>query len=302
MLAGGMATRFGGGCKPLAPVGLHGEAVIDLNASDALEAGFGSIVVVLGPQSGPAIEYHIQRCWPPGLSVALPVQSVPLGTAHAALCARPYVGPLPFALVNADDIYGVDSLGDLCRHLRSSTDHANVAYRLADTIVSDDPVTRGTCSVGPDGRLLSMAERKRVTRMTDGTFESKDGKQPVVLDPDTPVSVNLWGFQPGIWPVLEEAVQAVHPQVRAEGSLDGEPAHGNEVLLPEVVGAMVAGRTPGGGPSQTVRVLEGRGRCIGVTHAGDLPIVRTELAVMVGRGVRLDRLWTAAARSVPPVR
>ena len=53
MLAAGMAKRYGG-CKPLAPVGLHGEAVIDLNASDARRAGFGEIVLVLGPLSGPA--------------------------------------------------------------------------------------------------------------------------------------------------------------------------------------------------------------------------------------------------------
>ena len=35
LLAAGRARRYGG-CKPLAPVGLHGEAVIDLVASDAL--------------------------------------------------------------------------------------------------------------------------------------------------------------------------------------------------------------------------------------------------------------------------
>ena len=35
VLAAGMAKRYGG-CKPLAPVGLHGEAVIDLIAGDAV--------------------------------------------------------------------------------------------------------------------------------------------------------------------------------------------------------------------------------------------------------------------------
>src|SRR5579872_7179898 len=110
MLAAGMATRYGGGCKPLAPVGQHGEAVIDLNASDALSAGFGGVVVVLGPHSGPAIAYHIERCWPRAVDVALAEQTVPLGTAHATLCARLDVGQRRFALVNADDVYGVEAL------------------------------------------------------------------------------------------------------------------------------------------------------------------------------------------------
>ena len=44
ILAAGRAKRYGG-CKPLAPVGTHGEAVIDLVASDALDAGFSTIVL-----------------------------------------------------------------------------------------------------------------------------------------------------------------------------------------------------------------------------------------------------------------
>ena len=48
ILAAGRARRYGG-CKPLAPVGPNGEAVIDLVASDALAAGFDTIVLVLGP-------------------------------------------------------------------------------------------------------------------------------------------------------------------------------------------------------------------------------------------------------------
>lgn len=293
MLAAGMATRYGGGCKPLAPVGLRGEAVIDLNASDARQAGFGRIVVVLGPQSGPAITYHIEQCWPDGLDVALAEQRFPLGTAHAALCAHRFVGDAPFALINADDVYGAPSLEELCRFLMRSDEHANVAYRLADTIVSDEPVTRGTCTADPDGRLVEMVERKRVARRPDGRFDSDDGKEPAVLEPDTLVSVNLWGLHSSVWPVLEAAVAVVHPEVSPDGELGGEPAGDTEVLLPEVIGAMVTGR--GAGPAQPVRVLEGIGRCIGVTHPGDLPVVRTELAVMVGQGIRSERVWGVSA-------
>jgi hypothetical protein len=291
VLAAGMATRYGGGCKALAPVGLRGEALIDLNASDAQEAGFGRVVVVLGPHSGPAITYHIEQCWPQSLDVRLAEQRLPLGTAHAALCAHGHVGDGPFAVVNADDVYGVPSLARLCRFLAESDEHANVAYRLSDTIVSDDPVTRATVRAGPDGRLEEMVERRKVARRPDGRFVAADGKEPAELSPDTPVSVNLWGFQPSVWSVLEAAVTAAHPGVGLDGVVAGEPGDDAEVLLPEVIGAMAAGRPAGGGAAQTVRVLEGVGRCIGVTHPGDLRVVRTELAVMVGQGTRAERMW-----------
>jgi hypothetical protein len=288
-----MATRYGGGCKPLAPVGQHGEAVIDLNASDALSAGFGRVVVVLGPHSGPAIAYHIARCWPEAVDVALAEQTVPLGTAHAALCARPLVAERRFALVNADDVYGVDALETLCRHLAETEEHANVAYRLADTIVSDDPVTRGTAIAGPDGLLREMVERKKVSRQPDGTFRADDGKEPARLDAGTPVSVNLWGFQPAIWPLIDTAVRLAHPAVAADGTIQGELAAEDEVLLPEVIGAMVRGEHAGLDRPQPVRVLRAPGRTVGVTHQEDLPLVRTELAAMVGEGIRAARLWTA---------
>ena len=71
ILAAGRARRYGG-CKPLAPVGPHGEAVIDLVASDALAAGFGTIVLVLGPSTGPAIRYHVERTWPSPSTSASP--------------------------------------------------------------------------------------------------------------------------------------------------------------------------------------------------------------------------------------
>ena len=64
MLAAGMAKRYGG-CKPLAPVGLHGEAVIDLIAGDAVRGRLRrTSSSSLGPPPGPAISYHVRRTWP----------------------------------------------------------------------------------------------------------------------------------------------------------------------------------------------------------------------------------------------
>ncbi len=296
VLAGGLAKRYGG-CKPLAPVGLYGEAVIDLTVSDAMAAGFGNVVLVLGPQTASAIRYHVRRTWPGAVPASSVVQPVPLGTAHALLCAHEALPEGPFAVVNADDVYGIDALSLLARHLSDDADakhgrtHAMVSFALRDTIVTESPVTRGTCVIGDDGELVGMVERRKVVGHDDGRFSSSDGVEPAELDPQTPVSVNLWGFTGAVWPVLEHAVLAAHPGVGPDGSIVDETKVDPdlEVLLPEVIGQMVSGRAPGG--VQVVRVLRGPGRCLGVTHADDLPVVRGELAAMIGQGLRPEAAW-----------
>ena len=295
VLAAGMARRYGG-CKPLAPVGPMGQAVIDLTAGDALGNGFGDVVLVVGPSTGPAIEYHVRRCWPDQVQVSFAQQTVPLGTAHAVLCARSHVpDDHSFAVVNADDLYGPRSFETLAAHLSTNTDHALVAFHLEDTIATGGAVTRGTVEVGPDGHHLSgIAERRFVSRHVDGSFASEDGIEPRNLDPATPVSVNLWGFHPSMWQALEHAVCSVHPHIGSDGTVkisdDTDIAH-EEVLLPEVVAAMVAPGATGSGDSTKVAVLQGSGRCLGVTHAEDLPIVRAQVEALVGRGERPESPW-----------
>jgi hypothetical protein len=131
---------------------------------------------------------------------------------------------------------------------------------------------------------------------SDGRFTSHDGLEPLEIPPDTLVSVNLWGFFPGVWQALEAAVMDIHPGVAPDGSVRDESGVkvGVEVLLPEVIGQLVNGVAPGGAPAQTVRVLDGPGRCLGVTHSEDLPLVRNELAAMVGQGSRPEGIWETA--------
>ena len=47
IMAAGIGSRFGGGIKQLAPVGLNGEIVMDYSIHDAIEAGFNKIVFII---------------------------------------------------------------------------------------------------------------------------------------------------------------------------------------------------------------------------------------------------------------
>jgi CTP:molybdopterin cytidylyltransferase MocA len=289
ILAAGMARRYGG-CKPLAPIGPRGEAVIDLVASDALAAGFGLVVLVLHPETGPAIRYHVERTWPSGVAVEFTTQRLPLGTVHAVLAAREAVGADAFAVGNADDVYGREPMGRLADQLASAPgEHALVGFTLDVTVGTDDPVTRGICRVDDRGYLAGLDERRHVARIA-GTdrFRSDDGRKPAELAGDLPASMNLGGFQPGIWDVFAPAMEASGLN---EEALLAEVAAGREipkaeVLLPEVVAAEVAA-----GRGLPFRVLPAGSPVVGVTHASDLPAATAELARQIALGTRAAALW-----------
>jgi hypothetical protein len=293
VLAAGLARRYGG-CKPLAPIGPAGEAVVDLLTSDAISAGFGQIVLVLHPETGPAVRYHVERCWPESVPVAFAEQRLPLGTVHAVLAAKPALeADRPFAVANADDVYGESAMRLLADRLGSDDDeHVLVAYPLASTVVTDDPVTRGICEVSPDGHLVRLTERRKVTRQEVGEpFVAHDGLEPEFLLPTLPSSVNLWGFRPAIWQVFEGAMAAsgLDEEVLLAAAAAGEEPSKAEVLLPEAVSKMVAD-----GTGAAVRVVITDARLVGVTHASDLPIASGELARQVAWGIRPARLWSGA--------
>lgn len=290
VLAAGMARRYGG-CKPLAPIGPNGEAVIDLLVSDAVSAGFGEIVLVLHPETGPSIRYHVEQCWPGSVTVSFAEQRLPLGTVHAVLAARGNLSAdRSFAVANADDVYGQEAMGLLAKHFAVSADeHALVGYELASTVATDEPVTRGICQVDENGLLVGLTERRKVARQ-HGTdrFVSEDGLVPAELDGTVPASVNLFGFQPDIWSTFESAMDASGLD---EDALVAEVAKGAElpkaeVLLPEVVATMVAE-----GRGLPVRVIPTSAKVVGVTHAADLPAVSGELARQVAWGIRPSALW-----------
>jgi CTP:molybdopterin cytidylyltransferase MocA len=269
-LAAGRAKRYGG-VKQLANVGVHDEAVIDLIASDAIAAGFTRMVLVVNPDTGPAIEAHVKEHWPKSLSVAFAIQSRPLGTVHAVLAARHDIDPeAPFAVANADDLYGREALSALMEHLRTQSTNALVGFRLDRALVGETPVTRGVCTV-EGTRLTHVDERRKVHRSGD-RFRSDDGREPVELHGAVRVSMNLWGFRPSMWQLFDTAMLAA-----TSASED------QEVLLPEVVGSAVEH------DNLEITVLFCDARCIGVTHAEDLAVVQADVRAQVMAGERPDR-------------
>lgn len=273
LLAAGHGRRFGG-LKQLAPVGDGGEALIDFTVQQARRAGFEGIVLVVREEIRAEMENHVARAWPAGLPVDVVVQGPQPGTVPAVLAAAAAIDG-PFAVANADDLYDEAALGSIVRHFRGDCERqVLVGYRLANTVLTNQPVKRGLCVLDEAGDLLDLVEH-HVCRRQDGAFDASplfgdDESAPRVLLGDEPVSMNLWGFHHEVLALLEEA--AAEHRLAAMRNPGETPA---ELLLPEVLGQQVRHQRA------RVRVVETSGRCIGLTHRDDLPLVRAALAPLM---------------------
>ena len=283
LLAAGMGSRFGGP-KQIAPIGPGGSALIDYAARDAVAARFGRLVLIVRGEILEAVEQHVERHWPDGLRPEYVRQDLepaavaavaagrakPLGTAHALVAAAPAIGDGPFGVANADDLYGPAAFEQLAAHLAGGGGHALVAYRLANTLLGDRPVNRALCRVDGAGRLTGVVEGAVHVAPGGGGLSwcpiGAPESEARAMTGDEPVSMNLWGFTPEVVPILRDAFAAFE----AGGGI----AAGEELFLPTVVGEHLGGAAAGG---LDVTVLVSDGRCLGVTHPDDVPLLQATL-------------------------
>ncbi len=292
ILAAGLGRRFGG-LKQLVPVGPSGETLFDYTLFDALRSGFDEAVLVVRPETEAEMRRHVEGgaarhialafahqdlATLPGGRVAPAERSKPWGTTHAVLAARELL-TRPFGVANADDYYGraaVAALGGfLSEPAREVGTWAMVGFAAADTLPSEGAVSRGIVRAA-DGWLERIEEVHTLRRHPEGAaWDAPEG--PRVVPPETPVSMNLWGF--GL-----EALDDF--ERRFSAFLESEPGLEEECYLPEVVGAAVTER------AARVRILEARSRWCGMTAAKDLESVRSTLRDLVEEGVYPDSLWS----------
>ncbi|MBQ9413182.1 MAG: NTP transferase domain-containing protein [Oscillospiraceae bacterium] len=295
VMAAGLGSRYGG-VKQVERVGPRGEILMEYAIYDAVRAGFDRIVVILKPEMiADAREAYFDRIEKAGVELCFACQSVsgswrdipipagrtkPLGTVHALLSAAEYLDR-PFAVINADDYYGRESLNCLSRvlpELRSGGDAAMVAYRLKNTVSPHGTVTRGVCAV-EDGYLRGVTETYHIGAGEDGLLRGDDGAGAArVLDPDGPVSMNLWAFHTDFMNSLAEVM------TRFLKGLD-RADNRSECLLPAAVDERIASGT------LRCRALDTEDHWFGMTYPQDKAAVVEELRGLHAAGVYPDGLW-----------
>ncbi|MBM4022964.1 MAG: nucleotidyltransferase [Planctomycetes bacterium] len=294
VLAAGMGSRYGG-LKQIDPMGPAGETLLDYSVFDALRAGFARVVFVIRPDFEAAFRARVLARFAGRIETALAFQTLgmlptgctvppgrkkPWGTTHAILCSRDVVRE-PFAMINADDFYGRDSFGILGRRLArmeiDSTAYCMVGFTLAGTLSDHGTVARGVCRTDGRGFLADIQELTGVGRVAGGGVRGEGRNGPVELTGAEPVSMNMWGFTPRIFPQLEQDFRRF---LRVHGS---EPKC--ECYIPMSVGGLVhAGLA-------TCEVLPTTSTWFGATYAEDKEAVQRSLRRLVEAGAYPADLW-----------
>lgn len=292
VMAAGMGSRYGG-LKQIDPVDSEGHIIIDYSIYDAIKAGFRDIVFIIKREierefrevidshltgKDVRVRYVFQELdkLPEGFAVP-ENRKKPWGTAHAILCCADTVDA-PFAVINADDYYGAHAFEKIYEFLRSADDtdggvehFAMVGYRVKNTVTDKGTVSRGVCEV-QNGLLSNIVERTKVGVCGDRVYYTEDGVDHP-LDPDTLVSMNLWGFTPAY---IRACVERFPAFLRENLPRNPEKC---EFFLPAVVSDMIAEG------SADVRVLDNVDKWYGVTYKEDKEDVVRAFAELRAAGV-----------------
>lgn len=287
VLAAGMGSRYGG-LKQLDGLGPNGETIMDYSIFDAIRGGFGKLVFVIRESFEKDFREKIISKYANHIPVELVFQELnalpegftcpegrekPWGTNHAVLMGKNVIDE-PFAVINADDFYGRDSFAVLGKQLSEmggkKNDYCMVGYRVGNTLSESGSVARGVCECNTDGYLTGVVERTAIERI-DGNIQFKDENgKTVVLEENTPVSMNMWGFTPDYFQYSEEFFKDFLQ--KNMGNLK------SEYFIPLMVNELITNGTA------RVKVLDTTSKWFGVTYAADRQDVVDKIQALVDAG------------------
>ena len=195
------------------PVDQDGHIIMDFSIYDAKRAGFEKVVFIIKK----AIEKEFKESIGNRVSQYMDVSYVyqeldtlpdgfevpkgrekPFGTGHAILSCKGIVDG-PFAVVNADDYYGVHAFRTMYDYLSTHADddkyrYAMVGYILENTLTENGYVSRGICETDADGYLSGITERTHIEKRDGGVaFTEDDGANW------TPISGQEYRFDEYVW-------------------------------------------------------------------------------------------------------
>lgn len=291
VLAAGMGSRYGG-IKQIDGFGPSGETIMDYSLFDCIRAGFTKVVFIVREE----IKETVKEIFLPRLKGKVEVEFVvqaldtmvpaqyknsertkPWGTAHAVLCARNVINE-PFAVINADDFYGRAAFESIAKFFGGENQgaHAMVGYTLKNVLSDNGSVSRGCGAQDANGFLTSVVERTTIVK-ENGKIISKEKDGDIELSPETPTSMNFWGFYPDVFNLIEkffhEFLQENSKNPKAEFFI---PLIGNQMIKQG---------------SGKVKILGGGDIWFGVTYKEDKEEVSGKINELVSKGVYPKKLW-----------
>ena len=295
VLAAGMGSRYGG-LKQLDGLGPHGETIMDYSIYDAIHAGFGKVVFVIRKDFEADFRSKILSKYEGHIPVEVVFQSTqdlpegftcpagrtkPWGTNHALLMGRNVIKE-PFAIINSDDYYGRNSFEVMAQELSnlpegSKHNYSMLGFEVGNTMSESGSVSRGVCET-VDGYLTGIVERTSIAYDENHNifFDDEQGHS-VQLAPDTPVSMNFWGFTPDYFDYSEQAfVEFLKAHIN-------EPK--SEFFIPTVVNRLISEK------KARVKVLKTDSKWFGVTYSADRQGVVDKFAALHDSGFYPDSMF-----------
>lgn len=295
VLAAGMGSRYGG-LKQLDGLGPHGETIMDYSIYDAIHAGFGKVVFVIRKDFEDDFRSKILSKYEGHIPVEVVFQSTqdlpegftcpagrtkPWGTNHALLMGRNVIKE-PFAIINSDDYYGRNSFEVMAQELSnlpegSKHNYSMLGFKVGNTMSESGSVSRGVCET-VDGYLTGIVERTSIAYDENHNifFDDEQGHS-VQLAPDTPVSMNFWGFTPDYFDYSEQAfVEFLKAHIN-------EPK--SEFFIPTVVNCLISEK------KARVKVLKTDSKWFGVTYSADRQGVVDKFAALHNSGFYPDSMF-----------
>ncbi len=287
VLAAGMGSRYGG-LKQLDELGPSGETIMDYSIYDAIRGGFGKVVFVIREDFEKDFREIVLKKYENEIPVEVVFQDLhrlpegftcpegrtkPWGTNHAVLMGKDVIKE-PFAVINADDFYGRDSFEVLGKELAQmggkKNEYCMVGYRVGNTLSDSGSVSRGVCEKNADDYLTSVVERTSIERIDGKVVYKDENDQPVVIDDNTPVSMNMWGFTPDYFAHSEKFF--------ADFLKENINTPKSEYFIPLAVNQLIVDGTA------KVKVLDTTSKWFGVTYQEDRQGVVDKINALVEAG------------------
>lgn len=295
VLAAGMGSRYGS-LKQIDPVGPSGETIIDYSIYDAIRAGYGKIVFIIRKSFEQdfkdvfvkklkgliEVEYVFQEIENIPTEFKIPAERVkPWGTGHAVLMAKDVINE-SFTVINGDDFYGAGAFKTMASYLNALGKHEQnhfslVGYQVGNTMSENGSVSRGVCLTDSENQLISVTERTNIQYARGGIAYTENNDTLVFLKPETPVSMNFWGFTPEYFKLSEKLFY--------DFLIEGHKELKSEFYIPLAVDTMIKNKLA------IVKVLSSNDKWFGVTYKEDKPFVKQKLAELIKVGQYPQKLF-----------
>ena len=260
-MVAGLSSRFGGKIKQFTRVGPEGETLIEFSMKQALKAGFGKIVFIVGEKTEAPFKEMFGNSYK-GIPIEYARQvfdsekrDKPWGSVDALASAKALINE-NFTVLNGDDIYGEKALKTAAQALKKLKANEGIAigYKLGKVLPETGLANRGIFEFGKENEVIEIKEVIGV---------GKENLESLGLNERMQCSMNLFCLTPETLKILEEEIMEFKKENANDRRIEC-------VLSVELAGLIKKGKL-------RMRLLKTEDKWFGVTNPEDEEKVKQQL-------------------------